>query len=419
MPFDTRAIREQFPILAQTIGGRPLVYLDNAATTQKPTAVLDALRKFYERDNANVHRGMHELAERATVAYEDARATVQQFLHAHHSEEIVFTKGCTEAINIVTRCYGSKRFRKGDAVILTLLEHHSNIVPWLQLKEEHGIELRWVDIDDTGNLLLNQLKDHLHDGKVKLLSITGQSNVLGIRPPLEEIIPLAHAHGALVCVDAAQLVGHHVINVQALDCDFLAFSGHKVYGPTGIGVLYAKAEHLRAMAPWLGGGMMIQEVHLDSYTPADIPAKFEGGTPPIAEAIGLAAAIRWLEQFSRADIEAYERMLLRRAAENLSTVPGLHLLGPLSNQQPATCNQQPQPSGCLSFTLDSVHPHDLTHILGSQGICLRAGHHCTQPLHRRLGITASTRLSVAMYNTQEEIDRVAPAVNEVRKKLHG
>lgn len=417
MPFDAHAIRRQFPILGQCVGGHPLVYLDNAATTQKPYAVLDAIRTFYERDNANVHRGMHQLGEQATVAYEDARSTIQQFLHAKRAENIIFTKSCTEAINIVARCWGKKNLKTGDVVVLTTLEHHSNIVPWLQLKEKNGIELRWVDMDAVGLLHLDQLEEYLRNGNVKLVSITGQSNVLGVRPPLEDIVPLAHRHGALVCMDAAQLAGHHTIDAQKLDCDFLAFSGHKVYGPMGIGILYGKAEHLEMMDPWLGGGMMIQSVEPDCYISADIPARFEGGTPPVADAVGLAAAVRWLSQYPRDEIEQHERSLLHHAAEQLRTISGLHLLGPWKETKGPNLKAESFPGGCLSFTLDGIHPHDLTHILGQRGICLRAGHHCTQPLHRRLGISASTRLSVAMYNTMEEIDTVIPAIQHAQHLL--
>lgn len=402
---DSPAIRRQFPVLGQTVDGHPLIYLDNAATVQKPRVVLEAMDRFYREDNANAHRGMYPLAERATVAYENARATVARFLGATHPGDIIFTKSCTESLNIVARCFAAAHLQPGNAVIVTMLEHHSNIVPWLQLKDEKGIELRWVDINDDGTLKMEQLEGHLRDGKVKLVSVTGQSNVLGIRPDLPAIIRRAHDAGALVCIDAAQLAGHHAIDVATLDCDFLAFSGHKLYAPLGIGVLYGKSAHLRAMKPWLGGGMMIKEVFTDHYTAADVPAKFEGGTPPIAEAVGLSAAIEWMSQFSWADIEKHEQLLIDCAAETLTSIPGLALLG--------SRNQ----SGCLSFTLDNLHPHDVTHLLGERGICLRAGHHCAQPLHRRLGIPASTRLSVALYNTTEEIDAIAPAIREIQKKF--
>ena len=408
-------IRAQFPILSQSIDGSPLIYLDSAATTQKPQVVLDRMERFYTEENANVHRGMHVLAERATVAYEHARATVQKFLHAEHPEEVIFTKSCTEAINLVAISLSrGGLFEEGDRVVLSILEHHSNIVPWLQLKERKGIEILWIDCDDHGQLKLDQLQEFLREGNVKLVTVTAQSNVLGVRPPLAEIITLAHAHGALVLVDAAQSVSHHSTDVQNLDCDFLTFSGHKLYGPTGIGVLYGKKKHLESMPPFLGGGMMIQEVHQDRFTPADLPQKFEAGTPAIAEAVGLAAAMEWLGQFSWKEIEAHEEGLLDLAQKSLSSLQGISILGGEGRAEHApplhkmhahvgALHATPSRSGCVSFTIDSVHPHDLTEILGRQGICLRAGHHCTQPLHRRIGVTASTRLSVGIYNTEEEI----------------
>ena len=298
-------IRSQFPFLISKEGERPIVYLDNAATTQRPQAVLDTTQYFYIHENANVHRGMHGRAERATIAYENARKTVQKFLNAAHPEEIIFTKNCTEAINLASACWGRKFLRKGDTIVLSILEHHSNIIPWFQLREERGIRIEWVDIDDSGNLRMDMLENVLKRGDKKLVAITGQSNVLGVHPPLEEIIDKAHRSGALVLVDAAQLIAHHSIDVQDLDCDFLAFSGHKLYGPTGIGVLYGKRKLLEEMSPWLGGGMMVREVSTDGYTPADVPQKFEGGTPPIAQAVGLGAAIDWLSQFAWKDIKAH------------------------------------------------------------------------------------------------------------------
>ncbi|MDO8648397.1 MAG: SufS family cysteine desulfurase [Candidatus Peregrinibacteria bacterium] len=397
------AIRRQFPLLAR----EDLTYLDTAATAQKPQAVLDAMREFYERSYANPHRGMHILAEEATVAFEDARKSVQRFLNAEHLEEIVFTKNCTEAINLVARSWGSQ-LKKKDAIAVSLLEHHSNIVPWFQCREQTGAQVAWIEIDDEGHILLDSLDRLLAKGDVKLVAITALSNVLGVRPPLEEIICRAHAAGALVLLDAAQAAGHGPIDVQKLDCDFLAFSGHKIYGPTGIGVLYAKREILEAMPPFLGGGKMIREVREDGFSPADIPLRFEAGTQPVAEAIGLRAAIEWGEQFTWKDRIAHERELLKRATSVLSGIDGVSLLGPRSVDER---------SSCISFTVEGIHPHDLTDILGRKGICMRAGHHCTQPLHRRLGIIASTRLSVGIYNTLEEIDRVGPAITDARARF--
>lgn len=402
MPLHVDAIRRQFPLLRQKVDGRPIIYLDSAATSQKPTVVLDAMRKFYEEENGNPHRGMHPLAESATVAYEGARKTVQEFINAERPEEIVFTKNSTESINLVAKTWG-KSLKKGDAVVLTILEHHSNIIPWLQLKEERGIELRWIDIDDEGHLRLEQFDEFLRDGKVKLVAVTGQSNVLGVRPPLETIITKSHATGALVLIDAAQLIGHHPIDVQNLDCDFLAFSGHKLYAPAGIGVLYGKRELLRAMPPFLGGGMMIQSVSAQTFLSADPPQKFEAGTQSVADAVGLAAAIEWLSQCSWKDREAHEQLLINHAHALLQKVKGLRLLGP---------RNPTEISGCISFVVNSVHPHDLTEILGRKGICLRAGHHCAQPLHRRLEVVATTRLSVAIYTTKQEIDSIPGALEE-------
>lgn len=416
MPLDLPALRQQFPILHGLAGNHPLIYLDNAATTHKPQVVLDALDRFYRADNGNVHRGMHGQTERATAAYEHARSVMQQFLHAEHSDEIIFTKSTTESINLVARSYG-RTLQSGDVVVLTVLEHHSNIVPWLQLKEEKNIELCWVDCDDGGNLNLTDLDRFLAEKRVKLVTVTGQSNVLGTRPDLRTIIAKAHAAGALVCIDAAQLIGHSAINVAELDCDFLAFSGHKLYGPTGIGVLYGKRALLKEMPPFLGGGMMVGEVFPDHFTCADPPQKFEAGTPPIAGAVGLAAAIDWLSAIPIEDRAAHEDALLQHAAARLKEIPGLHLLGPWSKDLPLTAYRL-SPSSILSFTLSSLHPHDLTDLLGKQGICLRAGHHCAQPLHRRLGIPASTRLSLALYNTEEEIDRAVQAIKEIQKTFH-
>lgn len=407
---DPTSIRRQFPIFSRKIGGRPLIYLDSAATSQKPLAVLNRMKKFYEEDNANVHRGMHALAERSTAAYEDARTAVQKFLNARYPEEIIFTGNCTGAVNLVAKSWGRAHLHEGDTVVLSALEHHSNIVPWLQLKEELGVEVKWIDCDDHGRLRIDMLGEFLREGNVKLVSVTAQSNVLGVRPPLMDIIAAAHAHRALVLVDAAQSVSHHPTDVQALDCDFLAFSGHKLYGPSGIGVLYGKREHLESMPPFMGGGMMIREVHRDRFTPADIPQKFEAGTPPIAEAAGLAAAIRWLGQFSWENVGNYERALLRAAWEALSSVKELTVLGPPRPRSCPSAGMDSDVSGCLSFAVTGVHPHDLTEILGRRGICLRAGHHCAQPLHRQLGVTASTRLSVGIYNTVEEIKLVGQAI---------
>lgn len=402
--FDNADIRRQFHLLHYPVNGHPLIYLDTAATAQKPQAVLDAMRNFYEHDNANAHRGMHVLAEQATVAYESARSGVQKFLNARRPEEIIFTKNATEGINLVARSWGAKNISKNDVIVLSLLEHHANIVPWLQLKEETGCRIEWMDIDADGQLQTAQLDTFLAEGNVKLVAITAQSNVLGVRPPLADIVRKAHAAGAVVLIDAAQHVAHHPTDVQALNADFLVFSGHKLYGPTGIGVLYGKEVLLDAMPPFLGGGSMIQDVHLDRFTPADIPAKFEAGTQPLAEAVGLAAAISWLEQYSWEDIEQHEKKLIQYAYRQLRTIDDLRIIGP---------SDAGNISGCISFTINGIHPHDLTEMLGRQGICLRAGHHCTQPLHRKLGLTATSRMSFGIYNNEKDIAQTASAMASI------
>lgn len=405
MALDADAIRRQFPFLQER---KNPVYLDSAASAQKPECVLRAMDAFLRRSYANVHRGLYPLSEEATEAFEQSRETVRAFLGARHRDEIVFTKSATESLNLVAKSWGHAALKKGDAVALTILEHHGAIVPWLQLKEERGIELVWIDIDDQGNLKQGELTRALQKGKIKLVSVTGLSNVLGVRPPVKAIVAEAHRAGALVCVDAAQLVGHHAVSVQELDCDFFAFSGHKPYGPTGIGALYARRELLREMPPFLGGGGMIREVHRDSFVPADAPRKFEAGTPPITEAVGLNAALEWLAAIGWNAVEAHEATLMKTTYETLATIPGLRILGP---QQPERV------SGCMSFVVEGIHPHDLTDLLGQEGFCLRAGHHCTQPLHERLGVPASVRLSVGIYNTEEEIRALGPAIKRVIKTL--
>ncbi|MFH1443862.1 MAG: SufS family cysteine desulfurase [Candidatus Peregrinibacteria bacterium] len=405
MSLEEIAIRRQFPALQKP---GPFVYFDTAASAQKPEAVLHAMDTFVREEYANVHRGLYPRSGEATDRYELARESVRSFVDAQHRDEIIFTKGATESLNLIARSWGHATLKKGDAVALTLLEHHSNIVPWLQLKEEKGIEIVWIGIDEQGHVNREELTRALKKGNVRLLSITGLSNVLGIQTPIAEIIAEAHQAKALVAIDAAQLIGHHAISVQELDCDFLAFSGHKVYGPTGIGVLYAKRHLLRSMPPFLGGGMMIREVHLDSFTPADAPQKFEAGTPPIIEAVGLTAALEWLGKIHWKDIEAHEAALMKTAYATLQTIPGLRILGP----------QRPDEAcGCVSFVCEAAHPHDLTDLLGKEGFCLRAGHHCTQPLHEHLGIPASVRVSLALYNTEEEVRSLGPAILRAVKTL--
>lgn len=375
------------------------MYLDSAATAQKPQAVIDAIQTAYG-SSANVHRGLHTFAERSTEQYEAARHVVQTFINAAHTDEVIFTSNTTFGTNLVARSFGST-LKKGDRIVLTLLEHHSNIIPWLQLQEEKGIDIEWIDIDDQGHLRMDEYTEALESGNVRLVSVSGQSNVLGTRASLKEMISMAHAAGARVLVDGAQLIAHTAVDVQDLDCDFFVFSGHKLYGPTGIGVLYGKRELLRSMPPFLGGGMMIKEVTTDGFTPADPPQKFEAGTPPVAEAIGLRAAVEWLQTMPMTDREVHEHALIVHAQSELQKIDGLHILGPTDSAQR---------SGVISFTIDGIHAHDLTDLLGQKGFALRAGHHCTQPLHDRLGVVASARLSVALYNTTNEIDALVPDI---------
>lgn len=409
MPIDIQTIRNAFPAISQKVNGSPLVYLDNAAMTQVPQAVINTMRMFEEQGRANVHRSMHILAERASVAYEEARATIQKFLNAKHPHEIIFTKNCTESINLVAHSFG-ETLQDGDTVLLSYLDHHSNIVPWLQLKKRKNINIEWIEIDEEGHINLSYYEKLLEEKNVKLVAITGQSNVLGVRPPIKKMIEDAHAHGARVLVDAAQLVAHHSIDVQELDCDFLAFSGHKMYGPSGIGVLYGKRALLESIPPFLGGGMMIHEVKEDGFSSADIPAKFEAGTPPITQAIGLKSAVDWMQQFDWNEIEKYETSLIDNAYKQLSTIDGISLLGPKNPKEI---------SGCISFVIDRIHPHDLTEILGNQGICLRAGHHCTQPLHRKLGLNSTARISVGIYNNIDDIQQMQEAMEGAQAKLLG
>ncbi len=408
MPLDAPVIRRQFRIFDQTVNGRPLTYLDSAATAQKPDCVLQAMDRYYTHDHGNVNRGVHVLAERATDAYERARGVVQAFVGARASHEIIFTRNATESINLVAKTWGKAHLGEGDAIVLSQLEHHSNIVPWQQLSLERGCSLKWLSVDRGGSMDPAELSDLLKDHSVKLVAISAVSNVLGTRAPLSAIIALAHQAGALVLIDAAQMAPRERIDVQSLDCDFLAFSGHKVYGPTGIGVLYGKAALLDSMPPFLGGGDMIQLVEQDRFTPAELPRKFEAGTPAIAEAVGLAAALTWVESLGFPAIQQHERQLLRRALAGLSALDQLTILGPASAEDRV---------GCISFTIDNVHPHDLTQLLSDSGICLRAGHHCTQPLHRVLGIAASTRLSLGVYNTEEEIEASIGAIEEASRTL--
>ena len=400
MAFDPVRCRAEFPVFQAY---PDLAYLDSAATAQKPSCVLDAWRDATVLRSANVHRGMYPLAEAATEAYEAARAGIAGFLGAP-THGIVMTKSATEAINLVAQSWGSRHCCDGDVIAVTTLEHHSNMIPWFQLAERSGARVRMVAIGEDGAVDLEDFRMLLEGGRVRLLAVTARSNVLGSRPPLEAMIAMAHAAGAVVMVDAAQAVAHERFDVAALGCDFLTFSGHKLYGPSGIGVLYGKPELLSAMPPFLGGGMMIQEVTDDGYTAADVPARFEAGTPPLAEAEALHAALRWYAALDANALHAHEATLLARARELLLATPGVRVLGPADSSAVASC---------LSFVVDDVHAHDVAALLGERGICVRAGHHCAQPLHRHLGIAASTRVSVAAYTTPDDIERLGPALRDV------
>jgi cysteine desulfurase/selenocysteine lyase len=397
------ALREDFPILDQLVHGKPLVYLDNAATTQKPQAVVDRLTRFYLHENANVHRGVHILSERATDAYEDARRAVGRFLHAADPKEIVFVRGTTEAINLVAQSYGRTHVGPGDEVVITAMEHHSNIVPWQMLCEEKGARLRVVQITDEGELRLDDYERCLSD-RTKIVAVVHVSNALGTVNPVQQMARLAHARGIPVLVDGAQAVAHMPVDVQALECDFYAFSGHKVFGPTGIGVLYGKASLLDAMRPYQGGGDMISSVSFERTLYNVVPYKFEAGTPNIAGAVGLAAALDYVEAAGRDRIAAHEHELLAYGTDALAQIQGLRLTGTAGEK-----------AGILAFVLDGVHPHDIGTILDRQGVAIRTGHHCCQPLMDRLGVPATARASLALYNTRQDIDALAGAIEQVRE----
>ena len=391
---DWKAIREDFPILREQAHGHRLIYFDNAATSQKPRVVIDALRHYYEHENANVHRGLHELSSRATDAYERSRQRVATYLGAASAEEIVFTRGTTESINLVAQAWGGKFVRADDVILLTEMEHHSNLVPWQLLAGRIGSRLRFVPVRDDGTLDVEQLPSLLTP-EVKLFAFTHISNSLGTINPVSELCKKAHAVGALTLVDAAQSAGHLPINVRELGCDFLAFSGHKMCGPTGIGGLYARAEVLDSIPPWHGGGEMIVSVTLEKSAFKKAPHRFEAGTPNIAGAIGLAAAIDYIEQIGRPIIFEHDTHLAHYAAERLAELPGMHIFGPTE-----------QRGALVGFVMDAAHPHDLTTFADQYGLALRGGHHCNQPLMRRFGVPGTTRASFYFYNTTEEIDRM-------------
>jgi cysteine desulfurase/selenocysteine lyase len=401
--FDVRRIRKDFPILRQEVNGHPLVYLDNAASTQKPQAVIDTLIRYYSECNANVHRGVHMLSERATLEYEAARVKIQRFLHAAESREIIFTRGTTEAINLVAQTFGRQRLGAGDEVLITQMEHHSNIVPWQMICEEKGAKLRVAPITDAGELILEDF-EKLLSPRTKLVSVVHVSNTLGTVNPIRKLIAMAHRQGIPVLIDGAQAAPHLSVNVQELDCDFYAFSGHKVYGPTGIGVLYGKAKLLESMPPYQGGGDMISSVTFEKTTYNHIPYKFEAGTPNIAGTIGLGTAIDYVSAVGLDNIAAHERGLIAYTTEALSEIPGIRIIGNAIEK-----------AGATSFVLEGVHPHDIGTIMDKEGVALRTGHHCTQPLMDRYGVPATARAALALYNTKEEIDILVRGIYKVRE----
>ena len=400
-PFDVDKVRGDFPILSRAMRGRPLVFLDSAASAQKPRQVIDTVRDVYEREYANVHRGLYEISEAVTARYEGVRETIRRYINAAHTHEIIFTRNATESINLVAASYGRTFLAEGDEVVISELEHHSNIVPWQMLRDEKGVVLRVAPISDDGELLMSEFEKLLGE-RTKLVALAHMSNVLGTILPIAEITRLAHAAGARVLFDGCQSVTHLPVDVQEMGCDFYVFSGHKLYGPTGIGVLYAREELLDAMPPFMGGGDMIASVTFEKTTWAKLPHKFEAGTPAIAQAIGLGAAIDYVNSLGLEQIGAHEQDLLNYATQQLSGIDGLHLVG-----------TAPAKAGVLSFTLDCAHPHDIATVIDQAGVAVRAGHHCAQPLMARLDIPATVRASIGMYNTRADIDALVAALGQV------
>ena len=405
MTLNINEIRKDFPILErETANGKRVIYLDSTATSQKPLQVIEAMNDYYRRSNANIHRGVHTLAEEATSLYEGARERIAKFIHAATSREVIYTRNTTESINLVAYSWARANLKAGDLVILTEMEHHSNLVPWHMLQAERGIELEFIPVTEDGLLDLEAYKTLLNRTP-KLVSFTHMSNVLGTINPAAEIIKLAHAAGAVTLVDGAQSVPHLAVDVQALDADFYAFSAHKMCGPTGMGVLYGKSALLEAMSPFLGGGDMIKEVKLRSFRPNTLPHKFEAGTPAIAEAIGLGAAVDYLTQIGISDIAAHEHEITEYALERLEEIPGIKLFGPSADKK----------GGVAAFTLEGVHPHDVAQILDQDGIAVRAGHHCAQPLHEKFGIPATSRASFYLYSTKDEVDMLVKGLYKVKE----
>ena len=403
--WDVEKIRRDFPILQEQVYGKPLTYLDNAATTQKPQAGIDTLTQYYSKENANIQRGIFCLSEQATKRYKSARHKVQEFLGAASDKEIIFVRGTTEALNLVAHCYGGTFLKPGDQVLITHMEHHSNIVPWQMLAEKVGIELKVVPINDQGELMLEDFKKLLTD-KVKFVSVVHVSNALGTINPVKEIIRLAHAKGIPVMVDGAQAVAHTPVNVRDLDCDFYAFSGHKLLGPTGVGVLYGKKEFLEKMPPYQGGGDMIRSVTFEKTDYNDLPYKFEAGTPNIAEAIGLGVAVDYLHNIGMDKIRQHEKEITGYALDRLQEFVEIKIYGPLDVEKRG---------GLVAFTFSDIHPHDLATFFDQEGIAVRAGHHCAMPLHKKLGLTATTRASFYLYNEREEVDVFIAALHKAKK----
>ncbi|MFN3851275.1 MAG: SufS family cysteine desulfurase [Spirosomataceae bacterium] len=402
---DIQKIRKDFPILDEVINGKQLVYFDNAATTQKPVQVLEALANYYGHYNANIHRGIHHLAEKATSAFEASRKAIQVFLNAKLTEEIIFTYGTTDGINLVAQTYGRKFLKEGDEIIISTLEHHSNIVPWQMLCEEKGCVLKVIPINDAGELLMDEYEKLLSE-RTKFVSVVHVSNALGTINPVKEIIAKAHAVGAKVLIDGAQASSHLTLDVQDLDTDFYVLSAHKLYGPTGMGVLYGKKEILDAMPPYRGGGEMIKEVTFEKTTYNELPYKFEAGTPNIADVVAVKNALDYVAELGKENIAAYENELLKYGTEALNEIDGLRIIG-----------QAKEKVSVISFVVDGIHPQDIGVILDQQGIAVRTGHHCTQPLMKRLGLVGTSRASFAVYNTKEEIDKLVSGIRKVQKMM--
>ncbi len=403
--FDIDKIREDFPILTRKINGKPLIYFDNAATAQKPQVVIDAITHYYEYQNANVHRGVHTLSQEMTVEYEKARETIQQHLNAKHPHEIIFTKGATDAINLVAHSFGKKYISAGDEIIVSVMEHHSNILPWQMLCEEKGAVLKVIPINDSGELLMDEYKKLLNE-KTKIVAVTHISNVLGTINPVKEIIDLAHEKNIAVLIDGAQSVAHTMVDVQKLDCDFYCFSGHKLFGPTGSGVLYGKEKYLNAMPPYQVGGGTIKTVTFEKTEYADLPLKFEAGTPHLAGGIGLAAAINYVNNLGIENIAAYEKELLEYATDELNKIEGVKIIGTAKNK-----------ASVLSFVVEGIHNYDLGVLLDTQGVAVRTGHHCAQPLLQHYNLQGVIRASFAFYNTKEDVDVFIVALNKSIQRI--